>query len=107
MIYPLTPVTPAQALQIAIRSSILVVEAQMVIGMRVMGMMGLWHTSPGEPVRMVGEKIAAVQDAGLAATRAAMTGKSPAVMLDHALKPIQRRTRANVSRLARRGPAQG
>jgi hypothetical protein len=46
----------------------------------------------------------AVQQSAISATRAAMQGKSPAVIADHALKPIRRRTSANAKRLALRGP---
>jgi hypothetical protein len=96
--------SPAEILSLSIRSGIMLVEAQMVIGMRMMGMMGMWRVPRSENSRMVTEKVQAMQAAGVAAASAAMTGKSPAAAIEHALKPIQRRTRANAKRLGRPGP---
>ncbi len=97
-------VTPSEMMRLSLRTGFMLVEAQMVIGMRMMGMMGMWRVTPGENARMVSEKVSALQASGLAASRAALAGKSAAVVADHALKPIRRRTSANVKRLARRGP---
>jgi hypothetical protein len=97
-------ISPIEALRLQFRFGLMLAEAQMVIGMRLLGMAGLWSVNPGENARMVSEKLAAAQDATLAATRAAMQGKSPAIIAEHALKPIRRRTSANVKRLTRRGP---
>jgi hypothetical protein len=48
---------------------------------------------------MVSEKTAAMQEAGLAASRAIMTGAAmPAIALA-AMTPLRRRTKANVRRL--------
>ena len=96
--------TPIQMMSLSIRYATMVTEAQMVIGMRMLGMAGMWHVTPSENARMVSEKLEAVQQAAISATRAAMQGKSPAVIAEHALKPIGRRTSANAKRLARRGP---
>jgi hypothetical protein len=82
----------------------MLVEAQMVIGMRMLGMMGLWPVTPSETARMSSEKLVAVQKADLAATRAALAGKGLIGVADAALKPIRRRTTSNAKRLARRGP---
>ncbi len=95
---------PVEIFGLQFRFGLMLAEAQMVIGMRLLGMAGMWRVTPSENARMVGEKLAAVQDATLAATRAALRGKSPAVIADHALKPIRRRTSANARRLTRRGP---
>jgi hypothetical protein len=96
--------TPIQMMSLSIRTATMLAEAQMVIGMRMLGMAGMWRVSPTENARMVSEKVSAVQDATLAASKAAMQGKSPATIADHALKPISRRTSANAKRLSRRGP---
>jgi hypothetical protein len=95
---------PAEILRLQITFGLMLAEAQMVIGMRLMGMAGMWRVAPSENARMVSEKLAAAQEASRAATRAAMQGKSAAIIADHALKPIRRRTSANAKRLARRGP---
>lgn len=105
---PMVPLsTPAEMMRLMLRSSIMLAEAQMVIGMRLMGMAGLWPVTPSENTRMVSEKVTALQAAGRAATTAALSGKSPAAVMDNALKPIQRRTSANAKRLAKRGPGKG
>jgi len=96
--------TPIQMMSLSIRTATMLAEAQMVIGMRMLGMAGMWRVTPTENARMVSEKVSAVQDATLAATRAALQGKSPTAIAEHALKPIRRRTSANARRLAKRGP---
>jgi hypothetical protein len=96
--------TPLQMMTLSIRTATMLAEAQMVIGMRMLGMAGMWRVTPSENARMVHEKMEAVQQSAISATRAAMQGKSPAVIADHALKPIRRRTSANAKRLALRGP---
>jgi hypothetical protein len=89
---------------LAFRYATMLAEAQMVIGMRMLGMAGLWRVTPGENTRMVSEKLAAVQESAVAVTRATLQGKAPAIVAEHALKPIRRRTSANTRRLVRRGP---
>jgi hypothetical protein len=96
--------SPAELFSLSIRSGFLLVEAQMVIGMRMLGLLGMWRVPPSENTRMVTEKVQAMQAAGIAAASATMAGKSPAAAMEHALKPIQRRTSANAKRLGRRGP---
>ncbi|MFN4204292.1 MAG: antifreeze protein [Tabrizicola sp.] len=102
--YPM--MTPAQMIALSLKTGIMLVEAQMVIGMRMMGMAGLWRVTPSETARMSSEKVAAATQSAIATGKAIMTGKPPAVIADLALKPIARRTRSNVKRLARRGPGQ-
>ncbi len=77
-------------------------DANMVIGMRMLGMAGGWPVAPSENARMVHEKWPAFVDAGGAAISAAMKGKRPDQIADAALKPIGRKTRANAKRLAKR-----
>lgn len=78
-------------------------EAQAVMGMRMMGMMGLWNTAPSEWQRMVAEKQTAAMRSGFAAMRAAAKGRNGAQVAKAAMRPVRARTRANVRRLARRG----
>jgi hypothetical protein len=96
--------TPIEMMRLSLRTGMMLAEAQMVIGMRMLGIMGMWRVQPSENTRMVHEKLAAGREAVLASTRAVLTGKPPALVADHALKPVRRRTSANVKRLARRGP---
>lgn len=79
-------------------------EAQGVIWMRLWGMAGAWNLAPGENRRMVHEKLAAGLAAQTAAAAALMAGKTPTHALGAAIKPVRRRTGANLRRLARRGP---
>ncbi|MCO8145076.1 antifreeze protein [Rhodovulum tesquicola] len=79
-------------------------EAQMVIAMRMLGMGGLWATTPQETTRMFTEKAAAFTRAAMQGGQAAARGASPAGIAAEMVRPIRRRTRSNVTRLARRGP---
>jgi hypothetical protein len=97
-------ISPLEVLQLQFRFGLMLAEAQMVIGMRMLGMAGLWRVTPSENARMVSEKLIAAQDVGVAATLAALQGKSPTIIAEHALKPIRRRTSMNAKRLVRRGP---
>ncbi len=100
--YPM--MTPAQMISLSLRTGMMLAEAQMVIGMRMMGMMGLWRVTPSENARMSSEKVTAAREAAVAASQAIMAGKPPSFIAEAALKPIRRRTASNVKRLARRGP---
>lgn len=79
-------------------------EAQLVIGMRLMGSFGAWNLGPREHLRMVTEKADAVREAGQAATAAFWRGKDAGATTLAALKQVRKRTRNNVRRLSRRGP---
>lgn len=100
--YPM--MTPMQMFSLSFKTGMILMEAQMVIGMRMLGMMGMWRVTPSETARMSSEKVAAVGQSAVAASQAALAGKPPAAIADLALKPIARRTRSNVKRLAARGP---
>lgn len=79
-------------------------EASMVVSMRMMGMAGLWATSPSETLRMVTEKPAALGQSMIAGATAAGAGKRPDQIASAALRPLTRKTRANRRRLAKAGP---
>ncbi|HEY6919700.1 MAG TPA: antifreeze protein [Tabrizicola sp.] len=100
--YPM--MTPAQMISLSMKTGMMLVEAQMVIGMRMMGMAGLWRVTPSENARMSSEKVSAATEVAKATSRALMSGKSPSFVAEAALKPIARRTKSNVKRLAGRGP---
>ncbi len=101
----MTPMmTPAQMINLSMKTGMMLMEAQMVIGMRMMGMAGLWRVHPSENTMMSSEKVSALGQSAIATSQAIMTGKSPAFIAEAALKPISRRTKSNVKRLARRGP---
>lgn len=100
--YPM--MTPAQMINLSMKTGMMLVEAQMVIGMRMMGMAGLWRVLPSENARMPSEKLSAVTEAAMATSQAILTGKHPAMIAEAALRPVARATKSNVKRLARRGP---
>lgn len=79
-------------------------EANWVIGMRMLGMMGMWNLGPREHQRMWSEKLHAAHASGTALAGAIMTGATPAGALEAAIRPIGRKTSANAKRLASRGP---
>lgn len=96
--------TPAEAIRLTMKTSMMLGQAQMVIAMRSFGMMGMWRVTPAENTRMMAEKIEASQEVVLATAAAVARGGSAAVVANAALKPIARRTAANAKRLSRRGP---
>lgn len=100
--YPM--MTPAQMISLSLKTGMMLMDAQMVIGMRMMGMAGLWRVHPSETARMSSEKVSAAAQSAVAASTAMLTGKSAAQVAEAALKPIARRTKSNVKRLAARGP---
>lgn len=100
--YPM--MTPAQMISLSLKTGLMLAEAQMVIGMRMLGMMGLWRVAPSETTRMSSEKLAALGQSAIATSQAVLTGQPPALIAEAALKPIRRRTRSNIRRLVRRGP---
>ena len=80
----------------------MMVEAQTVIGIRMLGMAGVLPAASGENLRMVTEKQTAFAQSGIAALGAMMAGKSPVQAYGDALAPIGRATRANSRRLTHR-----
>lgn len=96
------PLRQAEALmRLGMRSTTMMVEAQTVIAMRMMGMMGFWPMHPGEGARMLSEKLEALQEAQLAVMKSAARGGSAVEVTEAALRPLRRRTRANAARLVR------
>lgn len=78
----------------------LALEAQAVIGMRVLGMNGAWPVGKSENKKMLAEKPPAFAKAATAAARKAVAGGSPDQILTAAVKPLTKTARANRKRLA-------
>ena len=97
--------TPADMFGAWMNMSMLMVETASVMTMQMMGMAGLWSGTKSENDRMVSEKPAAFLDSATAASVATMTGKRPDEVMNAALRPLRRKTRANARRLGKRGPA--
>ncbi|MBM3604814.1 MAG: antibiotic ABC transporter [Alphaproteobacteria bacterium] len=92
-------ILPAAQMRLVTQYTRMAIEAQMVIGLRMAGMMGLMTQAPGEPFLMVAEKQAAASESMFAMARASMRGHSPERMLAAGLRPYGKRTRANSRRL--------
>ncbi len=82
-------------------AAVMMAEAQTVIAFRLTGMAGLWALAPGETTRMMAEKQEAFAESALGASAAVFAGESADRVLDAAVRPLGRRTRANARRLAR------
>lgn len=82
----------------------LVAEANTVIALRTLGMMGLWNTAPNENNRMVAEKTEAFAQSAKAAGRAVARGARPDQIAIAGMKPLRGKTRPNVARLTKAGP---
>lgn len=81
----------------------LLIESQIVVAYRTLGLAGFRHVSPNESHRMVTEKVPAFTEAALAASRAAMLGKRPDEIMGEWVRPLRRETRSNIRRLGGRG----
>lgn len=93
--------TPANPIRLWSQMTRLVIESQLVIGIRMAGMMGMMTQAPGEPFRMVAEKHAAAAESMFAIARTAGRGDSVDRVISAGLRPYGRRTRANSRRLTR------
>ena len=82
----------------------LAAEAQTVIALRTLGLMGLWNTGAAETERMVTEKTEAFAQAAQASVAALVRGERPDQVAMAGMKPLQRKTQQNVARLSKAGP---
>ena len=85
----------------------IMVEAQNVIQMRMMGMAGLWSVDSQENSRMVAEKLDAMVQATTNAGNVTMAGGSPDEIAAAAIAPVRNATRANSERLTKNGAKLG
>lgn len=88
----------------SVSMGLVAIEAQMIVAMRLWGMMGLWNTPPSENMRMITEKAGAAMAAQSGIARAILSGEGVGAATLAAVEPVRRRTRSNVKRLTRRGP---
>ena len=93
--------TPLSIWSNTMQASFMLMEAQAVIAMRLLGMAGGWSVPRTETNRMMSEKVWAATKAMTDVQKALMTGGDPSAA---ALKPYRQKTRANSRRLAKRGP---
>lgn len=97
----LLPTGMAEATRLWAQVAQIAIESQMVINLRLAGMMGFLPQSRNESHRMVQEKLDAAQEAGTAVMRAVTRGASADQVMTAALKPYSRRTKANARRLTK------
>jgi hypothetical protein len=83
------------------KNTLMMYDAQYVIGMRTMQMMAGGPKGKREASSMVVEKLAAFTAAQIAMTTALATGKSLKVAQARAMTPITRKLRANRRRLSK------
>jgi len=87
----------------ALQMGFVMVEAQGVIAMRVMGAMGVWSVPKSENSRMLKEKVFAFVKGSTDASLAAIAGGTPDAVTAAAIKPIRKATYSNHKRLTKRG----
>ena len=92
--------TPEDLAAASVSMAAMMLEAQSVIGMRVLGMMGLRHMEPGESMLMVHEKTNAMTDVHNAMAQAFLNGEGPGGIAVAGITPLRDRTRANAKRLS-------
>lgn len=96
-------VSPKQAVDLSVETTLLWTESQAVIAMRIWGMAGFWSTADDESARMVSEKTDAFTASGLAIGRAMISGQGLGDVALAALRPLRARTSSNAKRLSEGG----
>ncbi|MGB3243564.1 MAG: antifreeze protein [Sulfitobacter sp.] len=91
--------TPLNLLSLNMQMTTMLVEAQSVVTLRMLGMGGAIPAPAGENERMIKEKPVAMVDAFSAAAKAVMAGKRPDQIMSAAIAPMGRKVRANRKRL--------
>jgi hypothetical protein len=82
----------------------LMLETQMVMTYRILGLAGLWTVNKSENRRMVAEKAPAFIKASQAASAAAARGARPDEVVAAWVQPLRRATSSNAKRLGKSGP---
>ena len=93
------PANPVEIWQAYAGLGMLALEAQAVIGMRLLGMNGAWPVGKNENSKMLAEKPPAFARAATAAAKKAASGGRPVQVLTAAVKPLTKTARANRKRL--------
>lgn len=91
--------SPLSVLNLQMTYLSLLLEAQTVISLRLLGMAGAIPSKPGEVDRMFSEKPAAFAEAWFRAAEAVVAGKPADAIMDAAAKPLRRKVRSNRRRL--------
>ncbi|WP_229861765.1 antifreeze protein [Pseudodonghicola xiamenensis] len=86
------------------RVAVLAEDAQCVVGLRLLGLSGIWSVPPEESHDMILEKAPAFTAGLLAGVLTACEGHGPDRVMLAVVGPISARARENRERLVRRGP---
>lgn len=86
---------------LGLRTTHMLAAAQSVITLRTLGAFGLWPVTASEARRMWMEKPGAFAESAGRVTSAMIELKRPDQILDAAIIPFERKTRANSKRLSR------
>lgn len=95
---------PTDLFRLTLDTGLMALQAQQVVAMRTLGLMGAWRTRDGETTRMVTEKLDAMGEAKRGISQAFGQAMSPLAIAHAALAPYAERTRDNHQHLTRRGP---
>ncbi len=95
---------PTDLFRLTLDTGLMALQAQQVVAMRTLGMLGAWRTRDGESTRMVTEKLDALDEAKRGMNLAFGQALSPLAVAQAALAPYAERTRDNHRSLTRRGP---
>ncbi|MEP5732184.1 MAG: antifreeze protein [Sulfitobacter sp.] len=90
---------PQDFFNMQLRLTTLMVEAQSVMTLRILGMSGIIATPQGENSRMMQEKGPALAQSVAHASQALAAGQRPDQLFDAALAPVSDRVRSNRKRL--------
>lgn len=96
--------SPTDLFRLTLDTGLMALQAQQVVAMRTLGMLGAWRTRDGESTRMVTEKLDAMGEAKRGISQAYGQALSPLAIARAALAPYAERTRDNHQHLTRRGP---
>ena len=100
--YPM--LTPSQMIHLSLRAGMVRMEAQMVIALKMMGILGLRRVTPSGSDRMSSEKVSYLGQPAVAVPQAVMPGQPQDALAEVAPRPVARATKSNVKCTARRGP---
>jgi hypothetical protein len=95
--------TPFSLMLTALETSRMLSEANAVMGMRFLGMAGLWNVGPSEYTAMIFEKQRAFSRSASAMGREIMAGSSVETIYKAGTAPVRRKTAQNYRRLSRNG----
>jgi len=90
---------PNDLFSLQLKMTSLMVDTQMVMTLRILGMSGAIPTPHGENGRMMEEKGPAMASAFAAGTKAMMSGARPDQIMVAAMAPVSKRVSSNRARL--------